>query len=67
MRRPDDRQLSLPLGPRLAVLAFVVLLGRSVHGLTLARTLRPQAVGFQEMGYGLGSALAIGLGYALGY
>ena len=54
------------LGPRLAVLAFVVLLGRSVHGLTLARTVRPQVVGFQEMGYGLGSALAIGLGYALG-
>jgi len=54
------------LGPRLAVLAFVVLLGRSVHGLTLARTVRPQVVGFQEMGYGLGSALALGLGYALG-
>ena len=52
--------------PWLAVAALAVLLLRSLHGLTLARTVRPQAVGFQEMGYGLGSALAIGLGYALG-
>lgn len=52
------------LGPWLAVAALAVLLVRSLHGLTLARTVRPQVVGFQEMGYGLGSALAIGLGYA---
>jgi hypothetical protein len=52
------------LGPWLAAAAFLVLLARSVHGLTLATTVRPQAVGFQELGYGLGSALAIGLGYA---
>lgn len=57
----------LGLGPWLAVAALAVLLLRSLHGLTLARTVRPQAVGFQEMGYGLGSALAIGLGYALGF
>ena len=56
----------LGLGPWLAVAALAVLLLRSLHGLTLARTVRPQVVGFQEMGYGLGSALAIGLGYALG-
>lgn len=54
------------LGPWLAAGALLVLLGRSVHGLTVAATVRPQVVGFQELGYGLGSALLIGLGYAFG-
>jgi hypothetical protein len=55
------------LGPWLAVAAFLVLLARAALGLSARRSrVRPQVVGFQEMGYGLATVLALALGYRLG-
>jgi hypothetical protein len=54
-------------GPWLGVAAFVALLLRAVHGLSAwRRTVRPQALGFQEMGFGLLTLILLAVGYRLG-
>jgi len=54
-------------GPWLAVLALALLLLRAAHGLSSRRPqLRPQALGFREMGWGLATLLLIAVGYRLG-
>jgi hypothetical protein len=56
----------LDVAPWLGVLAFVILLGRTLHGLSSHhRRLRPQAVGMQEMAFGLLTTLLLALGFAL--
>ena len=51
-------------GPWLGVAAMAVLLARAVHGLSpWHRRLRPQAVGFTELGYGIAVAALIAAGY----
>lgn len=53
--------------PWLAVLAFAALLTRAAHGLSrLRRPVRPQVVGFREMGYGFLTVALVALGYSLG-
>ncbi|HET9314998.1 MAG TPA: YwiC-like family protein [Vicinamibacteria bacterium] len=53
--------------PWLAAAAFAVLLARAVHGLSrFHRRVRPQAVGFLEMAYGLGFVLTTAAGYLIG-
>lgn len=49
--------------PFSAVAAFAGLLARAAFGLTRTRALKPQALGLRELGYGLGTAAVIGLGY----
>ena len=57
---------ALGWAPWAAVLAFGVLLLRALHGLSPRhRTLRPQVVGAQEMGYGFLTILLLAFGYAL--
>jgi hypothetical protein len=52
--------------PWLAVAAFGALLLRAAQGLSASRRpVRPQIVGFREMGYGLLTVLLVGLGYLL--
>lgn len=52
------------LGPWLAVAAFGVLTLRALVGLSaLRRPVRPQSVGFQEIGYGLLTVLLLAAGY----
>lgn len=52
------------LGPWLAAAAFVVLTLRALVGLAaLRRPVRPQSVGFQEIGYGLLTVLLLAAGY----
>jgi len=52
--------------PWLAAAAFAVLLARAVHGLSrFHRRVRPQAVGFAEMAYGIGFVLATAAGYLI--
>jgi hypothetical protein len=54
-------------GPWLAVLAFAVLLLRCAAGLSpLRRPVRPQVLGFQELGYGLLTLLLLAAGYRMG-
>jgi hypothetical protein len=54
-------------GPWLAAVAFVVLLARAAWGLSaLRRALRPQALGYQELGYGLLTLALFAVGYRLG-
>jgi hypothetical protein len=51
--------------PRLAVAAFTILLARAVHGLSSGhRVVRPQAVGFAELGFGLLTTALLAAGYA---
>lgn len=53
--------------PWLAALVFAALLVRAVHGLSARRrVVRPQTLGFQELGLGLATALLVALGYATG-
>jgi len=53
--------------PRLAILAFVILLGRAYLGLSVYRKPRPaKSIGFQEVGYGLLTVILLALGYNLG-
>jgi hypothetical protein len=53
--------------PWLAPAAFAVLLVRAGWGLSSRRRrVRPQVVGFQEIGYGLLTVLALAVGYRLG-
>ena len=55
------------LVPWLCVLAFAVLLARAAHGMSAwRRRLRPQAVGFQELGYGLLTAVLLAFAYSAG-
>jgi hypothetical protein len=50
--------------PWLCVLAFAVLLARAAHGISAwRRPVRPQAVGFQELGYGLLTAVVLAFAY----
>jgi hypothetical protein len=52
--------------PWLAALAFLVLLLRAARGLSARRRpVRPQVLGFQELGYGLLTLLLLALGYRL--
>ncbi len=52
--------------PWLAVGAFGALLLRAAQGLSaLRRPVRPQVIGFREMGYGLLTVLLVALGYLL--
>lgn len=56
----------LRLGPWLAVLAFGVLLARTIHGLSVRRApLPPRRIGFQELGFGLATTLLVALGVRL--
>ena len=53
--------------PWLSALVFLVLLLRSAWGLSsLRRPVRPQVLGFQELGYGLLTLLLLAAGYRLG-
>lgn len=53
--------------PWLAPAAFLVLLARAGWGLSSRRRrVRPQVVGFEEIGYGLMTVLALAIGYRLG-
>jgi hypothetical protein len=50
--------------PWTAVAATALLLARSVHGLSAARpAVRPQVIGFQELGLGVAFAAALAVGY----
>ena len=54
-------------GPGLGVLALALLLFRAAHGLSSHRPrLRPQALGFREMGWGLVTLALLAVGYRLG-
>jgi hypothetical protein len=54
--------------PMLAVPAFLLLGARAAWGLSSRRRpVRPQALGFQEMGYGLLTLALLALGYRLGW
>jgi len=54
-------------GPWLGVLALALLLLRAAHGLSSRRPrLRPQALGFREMGWGLVTLVLLAVGYRLG-
>jgi hypothetical protein len=54
-------------GPWLGVLALVLLLFRAAHGLSSRRPrLRPQALGFREMGWGLVTLVLLVVGFRLG-
>lgn len=58
---------ALGLGPWLAVLAAAVLFARAADGLSGRHApQRPQAIGFRELGYGVGFALAVAIGSVLG-
>ncbi len=53
--------------PRLAALAFLVLLLRAAYGLSRFRPpLRPQQLGFQELRYGILTLLLLAIGYRAG-
>ena len=55
------------LAPWLAPVVFLVLLARSGWGLSRwRRPVRPQALGFQELGYGLLTLALLVIGYRLG-
>jgi hypothetical protein len=55
------------LAPWLAPAVFLVLLARSGWGLSRARaTVRPQVLGWQEVGYGVLSLVLIAVGYRAG-
>lgn len=58
---------SAAAAPWLAPVAFVVLLARAAWGLRTGRArIRPQALGFQELGYGLLTLGLMAVGYRLG-
>jgi len=58
---------ALGVAPWLAALALIVLLARAARGLSASRNrVRPQKIGFLEIGYGLLTVLLTALGYALG-
>lgn len=53
-------------GPWLGVVALVLMLARAAHGLSARRPrLRPQALGYQEMGWGLTTLVLLAVGYRL--
>jgi hypothetical protein len=53
-------------GPGLGLLALLLLLLRAVHGLSSRRPrLRPQALGFREMAWGLATLVLLAAGYRL--
>ncbi len=53
-------------GPWLGLLALLLLLLRAVYGLSSRRPrLRPQALGFREMGWGLVTLVLLAVGYRL--
>jgi hypothetical protein len=54
-------------GPWLGVAALVLLLLRAAYGLSSRRSrLRPQVLGYREMGWGFGTLVLIAVGYRLG-
>lgn len=53
-------------GPLAALPAFAILLGRAAWGLSSRRrVVRPQSLGYQELGFGLLTLLLLALGYRL--
>jgi len=53
--------------PWLAAVAFTALLGRAAWGLSSwRRPIRPQALGFQELGYGVFTLVLLAVGYRVG-
>jgi len=53
--------------PWLAAIAFTALLGRAAWGLSSwRRPIRPQALGFQELGYGILTLTLLAVGYRVG-
>jgi hypothetical protein len=53
--------------PWLAAGAFAILLARAAHGLWPGHArVRPQTVGFTELGYGVATAVLVAAGYAAG-
>jgi hypothetical protein len=53
-------------GPWLGIVALALMLARAAHGLSARRPrLRPQALGFREMGWGLVALVLLALGYRL--
>ncbi len=57
---------ALGVVPWLSILAMIVLLARAARGLSESRNrVRPQKIGFLEIGYGLLTVLLAALGYAL--
>ena len=53
--------------PWLAAVAFLVLLARAAWGLSSRRRrVRPQALGFQELGFGLLTLALLAFGYRVG-
>ncbi|MET0553945.1 MAG: YwiC-like family protein [Vicinamibacteria bacterium] len=56
------------LAPWLVTAGAAGLLARALHGLSPThRRVRPQVVGFTEMGYGIGFAVALAVGHAFGW
>jgi hypothetical protein len=54
------------LGPWLGVVAFALLAGRAAHGLGPAPPVRPQAVGAQEVVWGVFTVVLLAIGYRAG-
>ena len=55
------------MAPWLAPVVFLVLLARSGWGLSRwRRPVRPQVLGFQELGYGLLTLVLLVIGYRVG-
>lgn len=53
--------------PRLAIVAFLLLLARAVRGLAPDRSaLQPRQLGFRELGYGIAATVLLAVGYRLG-
>jgi hypothetical protein len=54
-------------GPWLGAIAFLALLARAAWGLSSRRRrMRPQAIGYQELGYGLLTLALLAVGYRVG-
>ncbi len=54
------------VAPWLGVIALLLMLARALHGLSSRRPrLRPQALGFREMGWGLVALVLLAVGYRL--
>ena len=58
---------AIAAGPRLGVVAFLVLLARAAWGLSSRRRpLRPRSLGYLELGFGLLTLALLAIGYRIG-